>query len=226
MENFGQSYKSNDDVKLIENFISLPVKSFSFSYKGNKIVSEINSLHIDKARGLITSQGSDQYGNFNLFAKINYSSDDRNNIIMEKIYDGHRIDITLNYNVNKFEGLWKTPNNPIFDVNNTVELELNLVEYDCFLQEGEEGQSEDQSETQGEIKKIKILSNYLLEGNTSEYTGLILNDEVFPDVIEGCVYDITHVIYCYVKNSKEKRYYSGRFDLDKLAFYLTKAELI
>jgi hypothetical protein len=220
--NSSQSYENDNDVIITENLVSFPVKSFTFSYKGNKITSDINSFSIDAPRGEIVSQGIDQYGNFNLFAKINYSSDDKNNIIMKKIYDTHIIDITLNYiyNANKFEGLWKTPNNPIFDVNNTVELELNLVEYDCFLQE------KDESEDKSEIKKFKIWSNFLLEGNTSEYTGLILNDEVFPDVIEGSVYDITHVIYCYVKNSKEKKYYSGRFDFDKSAFYLTKAELI
>jgi hypothetical protein len=240
MENFVNAQNKNEELKTTDNTITLPVKSSFFYYQGDKIFSEIKFINFNPVKGILTAQGIDLYGDFNLNGKINFNHDSEENIpisfLIEKVYDTHIIEISFSLKLNekKLEGLWKSPMDSIYDINKTVEIELDLFEYNCEILIDEKMLENKNLNFFSSTNKI-LLSN---ENNSSEYTGfLISSDENFShsslNLIEGNVYDITHVIYCYTIARKsdfgfefEKNYFSGKFDENLKKFILTKSELI
>jgi len=204
LENFQNNNEELNTSTSTLTTITLPIKSSCFYYDGNKISSDIKFLKLEPVKGILSAQGVDQFGEFILNGKIISSKKAGIFFSMEKIYDSHDIEITLNLNLTKkkLEGHWKSYVDTIYDVKNTFEIELELEEYDCevLITKQEQGKMETNSNNYSSTNKILCS---LVNDNSGQdyYVGFLFSserkDSLSLNIIEANVYDVTHVIYSY-----------------------------
>lgn len=186
--------------------ITLPIKSSCFYYDGNKISSDIKFLKLEPVKGILSAQGVDQFGEFILNGKIISSKKAGVSFSIQKIYDSHDIEVTLNLNLTekKLEGHWKSYVDSIYDLKNTFGIELDLKEYDCeiLIPREEKGKMETNSNSNNYSSTNKILCSLVNDNSRQDYyVGFLFSserkDSLSLNIIEANVYDVTHVIYCY-----------------------------
>lgn len=251
LENFPNNNEELNTSNSSSTTINLPIKSSSFYYDENKISSDIKFLKLEPVKGILSAQGVDQFGEFILNGKIISSKKAGVSFSIQKIYDSHDIEITLNLNATekKLEGHWKSYVDTIYDIKNTFEIELELQEYDCEIRLDKQEQGEIETNPINYSSTNKILCSYVNDNSRQDYyVGFLFSsekkDSLSLNIIEANVYDITHVIYCYCyscrpevesnqinseENSEvdfEKKYFSGKFNEKSKKLILEKTEVI